>query len=86
MVPFDRFADGLIEATGLTWTAPDMSRARKLLHSAIRRAVVDVLENYGAVDCTYRPNRLLPELKDLETFEITSFGATLLDSLVIQES
>jgi hypothetical protein len=84
-VPFDRFADGLIEATGLTWSAPDMTHSRMLLHGGIKRAVIDILEDFGAANCTYRPNRLLPTLKDLDAFEITPFGAALLDSLVIQE-
>ena len=84
-VPFDDFADGLVAATGLTWTAPDMSAAPMLLRGAVRRMVIGVLENFGVVRCTYRPHRLLSELKDLVAFEITPLGVALLDSLVIQE-
>jgi hypothetical protein len=84
-VPFGQFADGLIEATGLTWTAPDMSHARMSLHGAIRQMVIRVLEGFGAVKCTYRPNPVLKTLKELVAFEITPLGAALLDSLAIQE-
>jgi hypothetical protein len=84
-VPFDRFADGLVEATGLTWTAPDMTRSRMLLRGGIERMIVRILRDFGAANCFYRPNRLLPELKDLDAFEITPLGAALLESLLIEK-
>jgi hypothetical protein len=84
-VPFAEFADGLVKQAGLTWTAPDMSHATMLLRGAIRRMVIRVLEDFGAVSCTYRDNPLVSRLKDLVAFEITPLGAALLDSLVIQE-
>ena len=84
-VPFATFADGLIEATGLTWTAPDMRYARMLLHGAVERMVIGILEDFGAVKCTYRDSPVLDGFKDLDAFEITPLGAALLDSLVIQE-
>ena len=59
-IPFQEFADTLIEKTGLTWTAPDMSYARMSLHSAVRRMVIDVLDDFGSVTCTYRDHPRLP--------------------------
>jgi hypothetical protein len=85
-VPFEDFADRLITATGLTWTAPDMTHSRLTLHTAIRRMVIDILDDFGGVRCTYRPNRLIDTIKDLHTFEIMPLGTALLDSLVIQVS
>jgi hypothetical protein len=84
-VPFTEFADGLIEATGLTWTAPDMSYARISLHGAVERMVIGILKSFGAVKCTYRDSPVLDGFKDLDAFEVTPLGAALLDSLVIQE-
>jgi hypothetical protein len=84
-VPFAKFADGLIEATGLTWTAPDMSYARMSLHSAVERMVIGILKAFGAVKCTYRESPVLDGYRDLDAFEVTPLGAALLDSLVIEE-
>jgi hypothetical protein len=84
-VSIEDFADGLIAAAGLTWTAQDMSAAPMLLRGAVRRMVIHVLEDFGAVRCTYRPHRLISDLKDLVSFEVTPLGVALLDSLVIQE-
>jgi hypothetical protein len=83
-VSFDEFADALIEKTGLTWTAPDMSYARMSLHSTVRRTVIAVLQDFGAVTCTFRENPLVHTLKDLDKFEITPLGTALLDSLLVQ--
>jgi hypothetical protein len=83
-VSFDDFADALIEKTGLTWTAPDMSYARQTLHSGIKQMVIDILDRFGSVRCSFRDNPILPSLKDLDRFEITPLGAALLDSLLVQ--
>ena len=83
-VPFAEFADGLIEATGLTWTAPDMSHARMLLRGAVQRMVIRILDDFGAVRGVYRPNPGLPGYEKLDAFEITPLGVALLDSLFIE--
>jgi len=85
VVPFGQFADGLIEATGLTWTAPDMSHARMLLHGAVERMVIGILKSFGAVKCTYRDHPVVDGFKSLDGFKITPLGAALLDSLAMQE-
>jgi hypothetical protein len=84
-VSFDAFADALIEQTGLTWSTPDMTYARMSLHSGIRRMVIDVLAKFGAVTCSYRDTPLIATIKDLDAFQITPLGATLLDSPLIEE-
>jgi hypothetical protein len=85
-VPLNVFADGLIEEAGLTWTAPDMSFAQMSLRSAIERMVVRVLEDFGAVKCSYRSDPVISYIRKLLAFEITPLGRALLDSLVIQET
>jgi hypothetical protein len=84
-VPFEAFADGLIEETNLTHSASDSSREQRWLRNAIRRMVVDVLGDFDAVERSYRPNPVLSSLKDLDRFAITPLGRALLDSLLIQE-
>jgi hypothetical protein len=84
-VSFPEFADALIEETGLTWTAPDMSYARTSLHSAVRRTVIDVLERFGSVTRTFHDHPLVPDLKELSAFKLTPLGAALLDSLLVQD-
>jgi hypothetical protein len=85
-IPFDEFADELIDKTGMTWTAPDTTHAREFLHTRIRRMVIDILEDFGAVTCTYHDHPLVSMLKELDSFEITLLGAALLDSLLIRTS
>jgi hypothetical protein len=82
-VSFPEFADALIEETGLTWTAPDMSYARMSLHSAVRRTVIDVLVRFGSVTRTFHDHPLVRDLKELEAFKLTPLGAALLDALLV---
>jgi hypothetical protein len=85
-VPFDEFADTLIEKTGLTWSQPDSAYAQDTLRSSIRRMVINVLERFGSVRCTFRDNPIVPSIKDLDTVEITPLGAALLDSLLVGDN
>jgi hypothetical protein len=81
---FEEFADGLIEKTGLTWTAQDSSFATMLLHGSIERMVIDVLADFGAVKCEDQEKALgQGTISELATFEITPFGQALLDAVAI---
>lgn len=83
-ISFEAFADGLIEKTGLTWTAPDSSAATMLLHSSIARMVIDILVNFGAAKREYREEPLgRGTTSRLDAFEITLFGKALLDAVAI---
>lgn len=86
-VPFDDFADELIEASGLTWTAPSTTGWHRslFLRTAIEQMVIDVLKDFGAVNCRYQESPVLSGAQDLDAFEITPLGAALLDSLLIQQ-
>lgn len=83
-VPFEEFADELIEDTGLTWTAQDSSFATSLLHGSITRMVINILANFGAAEREYREEPLgKGTTSKLVAFEITPLGKTLLDALAI---
>lgn len=86
-ISFEEFADGLIEKTGLTWTAPDSSAAATLLRSSITRMVIHILANLGAVKREYREEPLgKGTTSRLVAFEITPFGRALLDAVAIASS
>jgi hypothetical protein len=83
-VSFEKFADGLIEKTGLVWTAQDSSFARMSLHSSIERMVIEVLVTFGGAKCKYQEKPLGSGItSELETFEVTQFGRALLDAVAI---
>jgi hypothetical protein len=86
-VSFEKFADGLIEKTGLVWTAQDSSFARIFLHSSIERMVIEVLVTFGGANCKYREKPLgSGTTLELDTFELTQFGRALLDAVAIMIS
>ncbi|MBL7183370.1 MAG: hypothetical protein ISS50_02855 [Anaerolineae bacterium] len=81
-IPFEPFADKLIQETGLKWTAPDMTFARMILHGAIKNMVIGILVSFGVVETEYRDKPLgRGTIKELVAFQITSFGRGLLESL-----
>ena len=81
-ISFEEFADGLIEKTGMTWTAQDSSAATMLLRTSIARMVINILASFGAVE---RENQEEPlgkgTISTLAAFEITPFGTALLDAV-----
>jgi hypothetical protein len=78
-VSFEQFADGLIEKTGLVWTARDSTFARMSLHSAIERMVIQILVTFGGVTGTYIQKPLGREtIENLDTFTLTPLGEALL--------
>jgi hypothetical protein len=83
-ISFEEFADGLIQKTGLTWTAPDSSVATRLLRASIERMIIYVLAAFGAVECGHREEPLgKGTISRLVAFEITRFGKALLDAIAI---
>jgi hypothetical protein len=82
-IPFEPFADELIEATGLSWSAPDSRFARITLHGSILRMVIHILANFGLLEREYTEEdtgRGKPREK-LTAFLIKSWGQGLLKSL-----
>lgn len=85
-ISFEEFADGLIEETGLTWTA-SVSSAPILLRGSIARMVIYILAAFGAVECKYREEPLgKGTTSRLAAFEITPFGKALLDAVATVSS
>ena len=81
-IPFEPFADRLIQATGLTWAVADSRFARTLLHDAISRMIVDVLADFRALERGYQERPLGRIVRrDLVAFRVTPFGRGLLESL-----
>jgi hypothetical protein len=81
-IPFEPFADRLIQETRLTWTAPSMTYARMLLHGAVRRMVIEILADFGAVEPEYEEKPLgRGTTRELIAFRVTPFGQGLLESL-----
>jgi len=83
-IPFDEFANEVIERTGITWGAPDSEFANDLLQNSIERMVIGMLKKFGAVECEYRDVPLgKGKISKLQTFKIVPFGRALLESLAI---
>ncbi|MFQ6100303.1 MAG: hypothetical protein ACE5OS_03580 [Anaerolineae bacterium] len=81
-IPFEPFADRLIQETGLTWTAPDTTYARMLLQGAIRRMVIGILADFAVVEPEFQDKPLgQGTTRELVAFQVTSFGRGLLRSL-----
>ncbi|HUT95804.1 MAG TPA: hypothetical protein VMY37_40505 [Thermoguttaceae bacterium] len=83
-IPFDEFADGLIAATGLTWTAEDSRFAASALRASIERMVIGMLARFGAVECKRRKEPLgRGTISRLVSFNITAWGMTVLNAIAI---
>lgn len=81
-VPFEPFADELIQETGLKWTAPDMSFARMSLHAAVERMVIRIMADFGIVVMEHTEKRIgNSTFQDLAAFLVTPFGRGLLESI-----
>ena len=86
-ISFEEFADGLIEETGLTWTAPDLSNATTLLRGSIKQMVIRILADFGAVEREYQEEPLgKGTISRLVAFEISPFGKALLDAVSLMET
>ena len=79
---FEPFADKLIGAGALMWTAQDANFAREALHGAVERMVLSILEDFGAARLEDRKRRLgRGTISELAAFRITPFGRWLLDAI-----
>jgi len=86
-IPFEPFADRLIQETGLKWTAPDMTHAQMSLHGAIRRMVIGILADFQVVEPEYQDKPLgSGTISELVAFQINPFGRGLLESLEVGQT
>jgi hypothetical protein len=76
------FADSLIEAAGLKWTAPDPDVGRMALRGAVRRMILYVLRDFGVATLEHRNKPLgRGSIRELAAFRMTPFGKLLLKAL-----
>lgn len=81
-IPFEPFADRLIQATGLKWTSADTTFHRTALHGAIKRMVIHMLANFGMSEREYQDRPLgQTTIQELVAFKITSFGKGPLEAI-----
>ncbi len=81
-VPFEPFAERLIDGSGLVWPIVDQKMARDILHSAIQRMVILPLADFGVLVTEYQIREQDGyEFRDLVAFRITRFGKGLLKTL-----
>lgn len=82
--PFEGFADSLIEKTGLTWTAQNLSAATMFLRSSIARMVIQILSDFGTIELEYRDEPFgKGTTSKLDAFKITPFGKIMIEALAI---
>lgn len=81
-IPFEDFADRLIQATGLKWKAPNMTHARNSLHRAIEQMVISILDDFGIVKREEKEEEFDDySLRRLHAFTITDLGRDLLQAI-----
>ncbi len=81
-VSFPAFADRLVAKTGLTWSSADQSFAVDTLRWVIKKVLVQPLESFNVLECTYEPSRALgPKYKDLAEIRLTPLGKDLMTLL-----
>jgi hypothetical protein len=82
-IPFEEFADPIIEETGLTWTVQSASE-RLLLRTSIKRMVINILADFGAVTREVREKPLgTGTVSELVAFKVTMLGGVLLAMLAV---
>lgn len=83
-VPFEAFADRLIEETGLEWTSADKTCHRMLLHGTVKRIVIRLLATFEILEPRYEKKPLdkgtIPKLVE---FQVTRFGRDMLKCLAL---
>ncbi|MEJ2734560.1 MAG: hypothetical protein P8189_13510 [Anaerolineae bacterium] len=82
-IPFEEFADLIIEETGLTWTMHSASE-RFHLRTSIERMVISPLADFGAVTREVREEPLgTGTISELVAFKVTMLGGVLLATVAI---
>jgi hypothetical protein len=81
-VPYNAFAEGMIEESGMAWPIPDQDSARNTLKWLIQRLVIDPQVDFGILLAGYGTYELLGrEFPQLSTIQVTPFGRTFLQAL-----
>jgi hypothetical protein len=81
-VPFEDFADHLIQETTLKWESQNTTHARNNLHSAIERMVIHILQDFRVVEKEWKDEHLGNyRFQKLHAFSITTLGKGLLQAI-----
>ncbi len=81
-IPFEPFADKLIQATGLRWTSEDTSFHQNALRGAVHNILVRILTHFGVLEPEYMDKPLgTGTISELVAFQVTPLGHDLLLSL-----
>ncbi len=81
-VPFQVFADRLINDSGLVWPIKDQESGQRILQSIIKRMVINPLLDFGLLVTEYRPDEMLgPDYPHLTTLTVTTTGQEILAAL-----
>ncbi len=82
MSSYEAFADTLIKLSGLVWPIQDQVSARRILHSAIKRMVVDPLVTFGMMETKYGKEKIgNTEFDKLVSIRLTPVGRGMLELL-----
>jgi tetratricopeptide (TPR) repeat protein len=81
-IPFEAFADQLIEAGKLVWRGDSQDFARDNLHAAIQSIIIHPMADFGVLETEYEVSvKGNFKFKDLVAFRLTSFGKKLLETI-----
>jgi hypothetical protein len=81
-IPYQQFANRLIEGSRLKWAAPDTTHAHSSLSSAIKRMVINILEDFGVLNRESADEWIgRHRISDLKSFSLTRLGKGLLKVL-----
>ena len=85
-LPFDAFADQVIQAARLSWPHGDGSHERSILHGLIELTVAEPLSNFGILELEHGPRRASGlDFRDLQALSLTALGKSLLGSMTEQD-
>lgn len=81
-VPFEPFADQIIQKMGWVWREQEGDHVRRNILALIERTVVKPLKDFGILT-THREKHasLYMEIQRLVSFSVTDFGQTLLKEI-----
>ncbi len=81
IISFEKFADSLIEETGLTWTSQDTTYHQKLLRGAIEKIVIRIHSQFGIIETEYEDDFIgTYNTTKLKSFCFTKVGKILIES------
>ncbi len=77
-VPFESFANQVIEESDLIWTSQNEDFVQMMKRSVVERLLIDPMTRFGILECSYRPSKILGDkYKDLDTLRLTTLGKLL---------